>query len=99
MFFFISKIIAFLLSPYTWLFVGLLILLKKLWHTTYRKWILCITIFAYSISNSFLVDEIVRAWEYSDDDIYSKKTNYDIAIVLGGMGRIDERQQIGRAHV
>ena len=93
MFFFISKIIAFLLSPYTWLFVGLLILLKKLLHTPYKKWILGITIFAYSISNSFLVDEIVRAWEYSDDDIYSKKTSYDIAIVLGGMGRIDERQQ------
>ncbi len=93
MFFFISKLIAFLLSPYTWLFVVLLVLLKKVWHTPYKKWVLGLAIFAYSISNSFLVDEIVRAWEYCDDDIYSKKTNYDIAIVLGGMGRIDERQR------
>ena len=44
------------------------------------------------ISNSFLVDEVVRAWEYKDDDIYLKSTKYDLAIVLGGMGRIDERQ-------
>lgn len=93
MFFFFSKIIVFLLSPYTWLFAGILYLLKKLWHTPYKKWILGFTIFAYVISNSFLVDEVVRAWEYNDDDIYLKKTKYDLAIVLGGMGRIDERQQ------
>ncbi len=47
----------------------------------------------YVISNSFLIDEIVRAWEYSDDNIYLKDTKYDLAIVLGGMGRVDERQQ------
>jgi uncharacterized SAM-binding protein YcdF (DUF218 family) len=47
----------------------------------------------FVISNSFLVDELVRAWEYTDDDIYLKETTYDLAIVLGGMGRIDERQE------
>ena len=93
MFFLISKIIAFLLLPYTWLFIGLLLLLKKLWNTPYKKGILIFTIFFYMVSNSFLVDEIVRAWEYKDDDIYLKKTTYDLAIVLGGIGRIDERQQ------
>lgn len=92
MFFFLSKILAFIIAPYTWLFVGLLFLLKKVWHTPYKKWVLTLTIFTYVISNSFLVDEVVRAWEFSDDDIYLKSTKYDIAIVLGGMGRIDERQ-------
>ncbi|MFO0322951.1 MAG: YdcF family protein [Bacteroidota bacterium] len=92
MFFFLSKILAFVIAPITWLFIGLFFLLKKLWHTPYKKWILSILIFAYAISNSFLVDELVRAWEYKDDDIYIKKTKYDLAIVLGGMGRIDQRQ-------
>ncbi len=92
MFFFLSKILAFLLTPYTWLFVGLLYLLKKLWYTPYKKFILTFTAFVYVISNSFLVDELVRVWEYTDDDIYTKHTSYDLAIVLGGMGRIDERQ-------
>ncbi len=93
MFFFLSKILAFLIVPYTWLFFGLLFLLKKVWNTPFKKWVLGLTIFMYVISNSFLMDEVVRAWEYCDDDIYLKDTRYDIAIVLGGMGRIDERQQ------
>lgn len=92
MFFFLSKILAFIIAPYTWIFFGLLFLLKKVWHTPFRKLVLGLTLFVYVISNSFLVDELVRAWEFSDDDIYLKTTNYDIAIVLGGMGRIDERQ-------
>jgi len=93
MFFILSKILAFLLTPYTWLFFGLLLLLKKLWYTPFKKWTLGLTIFMFVISNSFLVDELVRAWEVTDDDIYLKNTKYDMAIVLGGMGRIDERQE------
>lgn len=92
MFFILSKILAFLIAPYTWLFFGLLFLLKKLWYTPYKKWILGFTIYTYVISNSFLVDEIVRSWEFTDNDVYLKNTKYDLAIVLGGMGRIDERQ-------
>jgi uncharacterized SAM-binding protein YcdF (DUF218 family) len=92
MFFFFSKILAFIIAPYTWLVVGLCILLKKVWNTPFRKWVIGFITFMYVISNSFLVDEVVRAWEYKDDDIYLKSTRYDMAIVLGGMGRIDERQ-------
>lgn len=92
MFFILSKILAFLIAPYTWLFFGLLFLLKKVWNTPYKKYVLTLTVFMYVISNSFLMDEVVRAWEYCDDDIYLKDTKYDLAIVLGGMGRIDERQ-------
>lgn len=51
------------------------------------------TVFVYVISNSFLVDELVRQWEYCDDNIYAKHTMYDLAIVLGGMGKVDEQQQ------
>ena len=92
MFFILSKILAFIIAPYTWLFFGLLFTLKKVWNTPFKKWVLGLTIFTYVISNSFLMDEIVRAWEYCDDDIYLKSTQYDMAIVLGGMSRIDERQ-------
>ncbi len=92
MFFFLSKIIAFLFSPFTWVFIALIILLKKLWKTPYKKYMLSLTVFLYIISNSFIVDELVRAWEFSDDNIYIKTTHYNMAIVLGGMGRIDERQ-------
>lgn len=93
MFFILSKILAFIIAPYTWLFAGLLFLLKKTWHTPFKKGVLILTVFVYLFSNSFLVDEIVRAWEYEDDGIYLKHTHYDLAVVLGGMGRVDERQQ------
>ncbi len=93
MFFFLSKILAFLITPYTWFFVAMLILLKKVWYTPFKKFVLVLTILVYVFSNSFLVDELVRAWEYEDDDIYLKDTRYDLAIVMGGMGRVDERQQ------
>jgi uncharacterized SAM-binding protein YcdF (DUF218 family) len=92
MFFILSKILAFIIAPYTWLFFGLLYLLKKIWNTPYKKWVLTLTVFMYIVSNSFLMDEIVRVWEYCDEDIYLKDTKYDLAIVLGGMGRVDERQ-------
>ncbi len=92
MFFILSKILSFLLAPYTWFFVGLLFLLKKVWHSPFKKWVLGLTIFLYLCSNSFIVDEISRAWEYNDDDIYLKDTKYDLAILLSGMGRVDERQ-------
>ena len=93
MFFFLSKIFSFLLTPYIWLFVGLLLLLKKMWHSEYKNKLLALTLLMYVISNSFLVDEVVRAWEYEDDDLYLKNTHYDVAVVLGGTGRVDERLQ------
>jgi uncharacterized SAM-binding protein YcdF (DUF218 family) len=93
MFFFLSKLLAFIITPYTWVFFCLFFILKKVWQTPYKKLVLALTIFIYVISNSFLADEIIRGWEYCDDDIYLKDTKYDIAIVLGGMGRIDQRQQ------
>lgn len=92
MFFFLSKVLAFLLAPFTWLFIALLVLLKKTWHSPFKKWVLGFVICLYVCSNSFIVDEITRAWEYEDDDIYLKSTKYDLAILLSGMGRVDERQ-------
>lgn len=92
MFFILSKILSFLLAPFTWFFIALLFLLKKVWHSPFKKWVLGLTIFLYVCSNSFLVDEVVRAWEYEDDSIYLKNTKYDLAILLSGMGRVDERQ-------
>ncbi|HRD40360.1 MAG TPA: YdcF family protein, partial [Bacteroidia bacterium] len=47
----------------------------------------------YICSNSFIIDELARAWEPVTPDYYMTDEKYDVAIVLGGIGRIDERQQ------
>lgn len=93
MFFYLSKILGFIISPFTWIFIGLLFLVKKTWYSPFKKWTLGITIFTYLITNSFLVDELVRAWEYEDDHIYQSTSYYDAAIVLGGMGYLEEKEE------
>lgn len=45
----------------------------------------------YLFSNSFLVDELYRAWEPVTPDYDLMKTKYDGAIILGGIGDIDLR--------
>jgi len=92
MFFFLSKVLAFVLSPFTWLFVGLLYLLRKTWYSPFRRLVLGILVATYLFSNGFLVDEVVRAWEYESEDIYQGTQTYDLAIILGGMGHVDQRQ-------
>lgn len=93
MFFVLSKILSFILAPLTWIFIGLIYLLKKTWNSPLKKAVLIFTVTFYVLCNSFLTDEVIRVWEYEDDDIYLKDTKYDLAIVLGGMGRVDIRQQ------
>ncbi len=47
----------------------------------------------YLSSNSFLVDELYRAWEPVTKDYQMQKHEYEAAIVLGGIGDIDLRRQ------
>ena len=60
-----------------------------------RKKRLLISAFAiiYISCNSFFVDELARAWEPVTPDYYMSNEKYDVAIVLGGIGSIDERQK------
>ncbi|MGZ3883933.1 MAG: YdcF family protein [Bacteroidia bacterium] len=93
MFFFFSKVLTFLISPLVWFFA----LMVWAWRTKKdkRRKRLIITAFAllYLCCNSFVVDELARVTEPVTPDYYLMNTKYDVAIVLGGIGRIDERQQ------
>ncbi len=95
MFFIISKITSYLLSPLFWILVlGLVAFLLR--KRRAGRWILLAAlILFYLFSNRFLLDEAVRAWEYpltSQSDIGS---GYDAAIVLGG-GVVNYEKQTGR---
>lgn len=93
MFFFFSKVLTFLFSPLVWFF-GLMIWSLKTKHEQRRKRLQVIAIiFLYFCSNSFVIDELARSWEFHTADYYLMNTKYDVAIVLGGIGRIDERQK------
>jgi uncharacterized SAM-binding protein YcdF (DUF218 family) len=88
MFFFLSKLLTFLLSPLVWVF-GLLIA-ALLWVKTKRRRKLLASgiILLYLFSNQFICNEACRVWEYP----FTKLENavaYDYAVVLGGFSTYD----------
>lgn len=93
MFFYISKLVAFLFSPIVWIF-GLLLysfITKK--DARAKKLRLWAVALLFVCSNSFIVDEFYRAWEPVTPDYDLMNTKYEGAIVLGGIGDIDLRLQ------
>src|ERR1051326_3616429 len=88
MFFFISKILSFLISPFTWIFALLAFgLLTKNIKRKKRSLITSLVLF-YFFSNGFLLEEVSRLWEIPGTPYKELKT-YDAGIVLGGMLEYD----------
>ncbi len=92
MFFFFSKVLTFLFSPLVWFF-GLILWSFKMKDEVRRKRTrIAAFVMLYFSCNMFFVDEVARAWEPVTPDYYMMDNKYDVAIVLGGIGRIDQRQ-------
>lgn len=91
MFFLFSKILAFLLSPLTWILTlfGIALLSK---NALRKKRFFIIGLSALLVfTNPFIVDECMRAWEVTTPDLKPNQ-KYKYAIVLGGMIWYDARQ-------
>jgi uncharacterized SAM-binding protein YcdF (DUF218 family) len=93
MFFYLSKLLAFLFSPLLWVFVLFLYSFKTKTEGRAKKSRVAALVILYLCCNSFLVDEFYRAWEPTTPDYDLMSTKYEGAIVLGGIGGIDQRQQ------
>jgi len=92
MFFYLSKILVFLISPSFWVFFLLIWSIKTKIEGRAKKLLITGLSILYICSNSFIVDELFRFYEPASKDFdYSKK--YTGAIVLGGVGSIDMRLQ------
>lgn len=92
MFFVLSKVFSFLISPFSWLTILLALIMifrKKKWR---KKLIIAFVVIFLFFSNSFIVDEAYRLWE-----IPTVKNNtldtYDIGIVLCGMATYDNENE------
>lgn len=93
MFFYLSKLIAFLISPLVWVFILLLYsFFTKIEKRARRLRITAVAVL-FLCSNPFLVDECFRMWEPVTPDLDLMTTTYDGAIVLGGIGDVDMRLQ------
>lgn len=93
MFFYLSKLIAFLFSPLVWVFLLFLYSFFTKIETRARKLRIAAVVILFLCSNPFLVDECFRAWEPVTPDYDLMSTTYDGAIVLGGIGEVDMRLQ------
>lgn len=88
MFYFFSKVLNFLLMPYSWLTILLLVtLLSK--HVKVKKvsMILFVTVFFF-FSNSVISTMFMAKWEYPAVDI-PKQQQYEYGIMLGGVTEYD----------
>jgi uncharacterized SAM-binding protein YcdF (DUF218 family) len=92
MFFFLSKVLTFLVSPMLWFFALMLWAFKTKEERKKKKLFVSALVLLYVCSNSFIIDELARAWEPVTPDYYLSDEKYEVAIVLGGIGSIDERQ-------
>ncbi len=93
LFFYLSKLLAFLLSPMFWAFVLLVYALFTKNPQRAKKLLISALVVLYLCSNSFLVDECYRAWEPVTKDYVMHENEYAAAIVLGGIGDIDLRRK------
>jgi len=85
MFFVISKILSYLLSPLFWVFTLLIIsFFIKRRKLLARKLFLIALISFYFFSNRFISDEFMRKWEVDYADSTQLLKTYDVGIVLGG---------------
>lgn len=84
MFFIVSKILSYLLTPLFWvlalLIVSLIIKNKRL----SRCLIILSVVLFYLLSNHYLVDVFLRGWEYPVKNLPADSSYYDVGIVLGG---------------
>ena len=98
MFFILSKILAFVITPLVWIITLLLFAVFSKDEKRKKKclrWALGLTLL---FSNSFIFDEAVRQWELPAT-AYADVKPHDVGIVLGGMSSYDpelERAQFYR---
>ncbi|MBB6109677.1 Uncharacterized SAM-binding protein YcdF, DUF218 family [Mucilaginibacter lappiensis] len=88
MFFILSKILAFLLFPLSYVFVLLLVAAFAKNAKRKRKYLLWGIGVLYFFSNSFLINRLAHAWDIAPVELGKDKT-YSAAIVLGGFASDD----------
>ncbi len=82
MFFILSKLYSFLLTPFIWVFILLLLLLIIKNSKTQRKLIIITFSVFLFFSNGFILGELMRLWEIKM--MRQPVQTYEVGIVLGG---------------
>jgi uncharacterized SAM-binding protein YcdF (DUF218 family) len=90
MFFILSKILAFIITPLVWIAGLLLYSFFTKNEKRKKKCFVAALIMLLFFSNSFILDEVMRLWEVPAAE-QSELGKYDAAIILGGLASYDEQ--------
>lgn len=88
MFFILSKVLQFIIDPFIWIIILLLVSLFAYDYNTKKRTFRLALIFALFFSNTFIFGEFVRLWEMPATP-YNQLKTYEAGIVLGGMTKYD----------
>lgn len=89
MFFVLSKLLYFILTPIVWFFAALVWAFFTKNAKKRRRIIGVSAVLLYIFSNSFIIDECLRTYETQTIHIDSIHCTYDYGIVLGGFNTYD----------
>ena len=87
MFFILSKILAFLTKPSTWILIVLCLAVFN--KRTGKKFLLFGLFMFFVFTNGFIHYEISRLWEIPPIGYEKLEKKYDVAVVLGGISDFD----------
>ncbi len=83
MFFYLSKLLTFLISPTVIILILLLLAVLVKRPTTKRRFLITSLVLLLIFSNPFLIHHLMKTWELKDT-AFIKNKHYDTAIVLSG---------------
>lgn len=88
MFFVVSKLLAFIITPLFWIMLILLWAILTKSQVRRKRLLILGFILMYVLSNRFLFNEVIRKWEGPVTEKPESST-YDVGIVLGGFASFD----------
>ena len=91
MFFFLSKLFAFLEMPIVWVTILLVLAIADKRPLRKRKWLISALCILYLFSNAFLFDLVIHSWESEPVNLPANAQPYDVAIVLSGVINYDSQ--------
>ncbi|MDQ3051827.1 MAG: YdcF family protein [Bacteroidota bacterium] len=95
MFFYLSKILHFLIAPLTWFMMLAIVARFVKQPERKRRWWVAAFLVLIIFSNPFLANEAMQLWEMAPVNVNSIHEPYDVGILLGGSLRSYD-QQIAR---
>ncbi len=93
MFFILSKILHYFLTPLVWIFILIIVsLIIKNKKDRKTLWIVSFFLLLF-FTNPFIQDEFMRTWEMEAVHVSELKNSYDYGIVLSGMLTYDNHYE------